>query len=361
MPLSGASAAFMAPLAAAVHADTPEVLPVPDADAPEGATLAAPGLVRPADALSAVSPDLQHAYGGHSAQRAFDGLLAGRAEAADDPAAVRDLARLHSCACRPASIWLDTLPTSRTLRISDSDFRASLQHRLGLYVGPVAWQSDPCFCKRSSARPDHALVCTAVSDKTVLRHDTIRDTWRRVVRRAGVSSASEPRLQGLGRVPTAAVDAPGDRGDLVAALPTGDVVADVSVIHPCADTYVRAGASGPGGAAAVRERQKNRDYGFPGNRQLYDFVPLVSESFGRLGSAAMRWLTQLAGIAADRLPGSADYHRAAFVESALRELAVALCRGVGRAYRASLQVRVRAAGSHFMRGLPEPSTEVSEE
>ena len=86
----------------------------------------------------------------------------------------------------------------------------------------------------------------------------------------------------------------------------------------------------------------------------------MTESYGRLGPAAMAFLTSVAKLAADGMEGNPERCRAVFVEGAMRELAVTLCRGVGRMYRASLQVRARAAGGRWLAGLGTPVLEPEE-
>jgi hypothetical protein len=68
--------------------------------------------------------------------------------------------------------------------------------------------------------------------------------WRRIAHRAGVSTAGEPAMD---RLRTAAPTNREDRGDI---LPSGLVVADVSVVHPAATSYSRAAARTAGAAAA---------------------------------------------------------------------------------------------------------------
>jgi hypothetical protein len=43
---------------------------------------------------------------------------------------MQTLAKLRSIACRSASTWLEALPTTYPLRLSDGDFRAALRWRL---------------------------------------------------------------------------------------------------------------------------------------------------------------------------------------------------------------------------------------
>ena len=146
----------------------------------------------------------------------------------------------------------------------------------------------------------------------------------------------------------------------MAAHAGGDVVLDGTVVHPCADTYVGAAAAAPGGAARVREQQKRADYGAL-ELHPYDFVPLVAESYGRLGPAAMAYLGKVADVAVDRDDVCTPWGRNEFVESVLRELSASLARSVGRMYHASLQVRARVAGSDFRAGLVRPTVQPLED
>jgi hypothetical protein len=61
-------------------------------------------------------------------------------------------ARLLSCACRPASAWLDTLPLSRALELKSGEFHASLRHRLGLTALPPNAPDVQCGCEPALRR-----------------------------------------------------------------------------------------------------------------------------------------------------------------------------------------------------------------
>ena len=165
-------------------------------------------------------------------------------------------------------------------------------------------------------------------------------------------------MEALGRVPSRG-DRPGVRGDLHAAHAGGDVVQDFSFVHPCADSYLAAGAKA-GGAAELREQEKRSAYGAL-ERHPYAFVPTAVESFGRLGGEAERYLGRLADLVADRLPSGRAHARGAFVASFRRELAASVARSTGRLFRASLQVRARMAGKDFKAGLPTPSVQPVED
>jgi hypothetical protein len=64
--------------------------------------------------------EAQRAYCRHSAQARTDALLTSLQDGK------RARARLLSCACRPASAWLDTLPLSRALELKSGDLQTAL-------------------------------------------------------------------------------------------------------------------------------------------------------------------------------------------------------------------------------------------
>lgn len=141
-------------------------------------------------------------------------------------------------------------------------------------------------------------------------------------------------------------------GDILAIMPRRLTVADVSVIHPGADTFVGAAAVVAGSAAQVRDAQKYAKYNSAGSA-VYRFVPLSHESFGRMGAPASRLLNELANCACST--GAVEKPR--FVESALRELSVTLCRGNHRLVSAYAAINTRMNGSALIPGLPVPTTD----
>jgi hypothetical protein len=79
--------------------------------------------------------EAQRAYCRHSAQACADALLASLHDLTEDGKHGR--ARLFSCACCPASAWLDTLPLSRALELKSGEFQTALRQRLGLAILPL--------------------------------------------------------------------------------------------------------------------------------------------------------------------------------------------------------------------------------
>ena len=232
-------------------------------------------------------------------------------------------------------------------------------------IGVTCW----CGHELMPTDSDHALACRTLTGSRTLRHDIVKDAWRRAARRAGMDTTVEPPLAPLrnghprpiaqmARRGAGADDqADGDRGDILIILPDAMTVVDVSVVHPAAPSYAPRAArvDGAGSAALRRERDKRRCYQVAATG-AYDFEPLVSETFGRLGGAAKAFLGKLADLAAD---GSEDFERRLFVASAQRELGVALQRGNAVLCKAGLRVLTRVAGHAFRAGGP-PTAEGEE-
>jgi hypothetical protein len=60
----------------------------------------------------------------------------------------------------------------------------------------------------------------------------------------------------------------------------------------------------------------------------------------------------------DEATGPGRVSRACFVEGALREISIGLCRGNFLLYRGSIGVLARASGSHFLAGLHVPTDDL---
>ena len=139
----------------------------------------------------------QRDFGRHSAQARTNALLASFASGSAADRAHR--ARLLSCACRPASAWLDSLLLSPALELKLREVQAGLRFRLGLAVLPQNAPSVQCGCGDTLQRGhvDHAMRCPALAGHSTLRHDILKGILRRAVHRAGVASALEPPLRRL--------------------------------------------------------------------------------------------------------------------------------------------------------------------
>ena len=301
--------------------------------------------------IADVLPSVQREYGKHQAQLAHAALAASCD--ADSRQGQLVLARLRSCASRASSMWMDVLPTSSSLTMSDPECISALRHRLGAPFMPAGAPVVRCFCGDlvEPGDPHHPMLCNKLSGAKTSRHDLIVQCWRRSAHRATVATAVEPPTARL-RTPGGDARIDGSRGDLLLALTAGLTMVDVSVTCPTAATYLLAAARVDGSAAARRDTAKKAKYAQDGAGG-YAFVPLSVETHGRWGKPAMQLLKQLSDHA-----GFQDADGPSFITNALGELSVALCKGNHIVFRAGLKVLARASGVGFCAGASAPSTEV---
>jgi hypothetical protein len=308
-------------------------------------------LVLDADCIDSVLPGAQRTFSHFVAQRRFDELAASLDPA--DAAGKADLARLHGCSCRAASMWIETLPMSRALTLSDTDFRTAMRFRLGLTQMPANAPGVRCDCGYFllQTERDHALTCTRLGGAMTMRHNMITHDWRRIASRAGVSSSVEPAIHALPGAQAAPHVRPLSRGDILVVLPEGLTVCDVSVVHPAASSYAHQ-ARVPGGAAAARDQLKITKYR-TADPNGYAFTPLSHETYGRLGKPAMQLLNTLATEAA----ASGSIHKDDFVTNALRQLSITMCRANGIMFRRSLATLAKVTGTNFAEGFLIPTSD----
>ena len=262
----------------------------------------------------------------------------------------RAAARIRSAACGPASAWLNALPMTPMLRLNNAEFLAAGRHRLGLGM-PTPVHLPPCHCTAGdSTTPDHALSCNHNAAEAIVRHTLWVSAWRHAIRRAGCATSAEPPYHSL-TAPGAQGAAGLRRGDILVVWPDGRVrVLDCVVTHPAAASYVRDAAQAPGSAAAKAETRKRRAFEEFGEGSAFEFIPLAVESYGRLGSAAARFLSELGDLAAE----GTQVSKAAFIRGVRRELSCALCKGNSRMYYKSLSRIAVNVGSNYQPGSDVP-------
>jgi hypothetical protein len=173
---------------------------------------------------------------------------------------------------------------------------------------------------------DHGMRCSALAAHFTLRHDILKGILRRAVHRAGIASTLEPTLRQLPGLPAGAGTSaegsairPEAREDILLALPQGISITDISVIHPLSLNIISRAATTAG--ASHRDQLKRTAYARV-EPHGYCFIPFSVETYGCLGQPAMKLLHLLG----DEAAGPGGVTRASFVNSALQELSVGLCR-----------------------------------
>ena len=261
-----------------------------------------------------------------------------------------NVARMHSVASGPSAAWLTALQGAPSTRLGDEAVVCGGRHLLGMGV-PVRMVGRPCTCgAEAPARWDHYMVCRHTAGTRTIRHDIKVQAWCHLIRKAGCATSMEPTYSHL--LPGNRRGAAGQcRGDILAVLPSKLAVLDCVVTHPTAASYVDATHKKPGVAAARAEQDKRRDFEKFGDGADFDFVPLASESFGRLGLGASRFLSALGDIAEGRAFGVSKER---FVRHARQELSCALVRGNALVYSRFMMQFARITGKQFTLGLDHP-------
>jgi hypothetical protein len=142
-----------------------------------------------------------------------------------------------------------------------------------------------------------------------------------------------------------------DRCDILAILPSGLVVADVSIVHPAAPSYSRATARTAGAPATSRDALKRRQYHAGGLSAALSFYPLSVESFGRFGASAMPFPSALAEAALASSAAGTHVTKAVLISGVLRELGVTLSMGNELLYREAMHVYATAGCTCAHMGL----------
>ena len=92
---------------------------------------------------------------------------------------LQDLARLRSCACLAASLWLDTLLMPAHLQLTVAEFVSAMRSRLGL-VHTSKRPCSQCWCGWHLEPGDASLVmtCKSLSGAIIFHHDILKEIWR---------------------------------------------------------------------------------------------------------------------------------------------------------------------------------------
>jgi hypothetical protein len=139
----------------------------------------------------------QREFPRHTAQTRADALL--RSFDPNTTEGQSGRARLLSCACRPATTWMDTLSLTKSLELESGEVRTGLRHRLGISMLHSNAPAVQCDCG-SPLRPthvDHGMRCPSFSAHTTLRPGILKGILGHVVNRAGITSTQEPALSRL--------------------------------------------------------------------------------------------------------------------------------------------------------------------
>ena len=253
---------------------------------------------------------------GKASQKKLSRVLDGEVRAAllaDAP--LEKKARFASCSAPHASAWVAPFATALSGEpqfLDAAQFVVLVRHRLGLPVLPCA---APCSgCK------GRTIVDTAGSHSLTCLAGGCRHRFHNALRRA-ITMLASSALMGPAEEAMPFEDGSFRRVDVLLrddCAPFRGIAIDVSVVFPLQPSFIRRAADSPGGAATAKEAVKNRAYEAACSAANIRLVPVIVDTWGAWGKAAIPLIRMLARKAGER----EDLHPAESVPRAFTRLSV---------------------------------------
>jgi len=200
-----------------------------------------------------------------------------------------DVARLRSASGKRAYRWLTVIPHSAAVTLNNAHFAIAVRHLLGL---PLA-QPVRCLCGEVTDQTDHFHACVRLRRTAAnTRHNIILYRLAQLCKEAGHAVLVEPNL--YNKDDPASSNSHALRPDMSSVGLRSTFFIDVSVTHPCCESFVLSAASLHLSAAELRAQQKRIKYGSFAKRHGGVFVPFVFESYGSMAKQSSRFLRMLA-------------------------------------------------------------------
>jgi hypothetical protein len=206
---------------------------------------------------------------------------------ASDRASQYDRARASSCAVAHASSWIAPPPgADPPVFLETGPYLALWRLRLGLSFDDTHTKVKCTLCGEvADDYGQHALNCRSAGGRHRI-HNALRDC----LVSCGVVAAWQPVPE-----PVCYPSLPGRRADVLFSIPHHGVKLAVDVAFVTVrSANVDAAAAEPGGVATAYQRVKQRSYGNAPTVDGVPLIPLIIDSFGAWGSAALPWLRQFA-------------------------------------------------------------------
>jgi hypothetical protein len=215
----------------------------------------------------------------HSARMKAAGEGGAQAEA--------EVARLRALQEKESSRWLRVLPMDAGLRLTDLQWQTAVQLRLGMPRAPHGSAARPCEHERAAAADGwHSLVCIARSGRAVnARHNAVV----RLLADAAALLKVPARVE-----PYNLCDDNDSRPDVQLDLPECSLLLDVTISHPCADSWRAATAArGVEAVGDARCAEKDSHYAPLADALGVYFAPFVLYTYGGFHKSALSVIEQL--------------------------------------------------------------------
>ena len=187
--------------------------------------------------------------------------------------------------------FLYAIPCNPTLVMTNMQMEIAVKLRIGCEVCSSSDISNKCLCGQQIDKfGDHFLVCKNGSEK-FNRHNMWLHSWERLIKKSTSPSLSlEKPLYALGITQANNFN---KRIDLVEhKINEQSIMADVSITHPTSANLTNQNISTPGYAALTREKEKHKKYDESATKLNMKFVPLIAETYGRMGLEAISYAQQ---------------------------------------------------------------------
>ena len=189
-------------------------------------------------------------------------------------------------------LWLECLPNRGEYIMRRTDYEIALRTRY--LLPPNNEELLTCMCGRQCPHHQfvvHALDCNKVCGYTwASRHALVKRVFKQVLRQYGFRpDDGEPRFFGNGTGP-----------DVCFLLRDKQVLVDVVITNPLADTYIAGEASEPGFAVRLAESTKDKQYSARAATLGMEFYPLALSTFGTLGPRSLTLLRHISKYTVDR-------------------------------------------------------------
>jgi hypothetical protein len=246
---------------------------------------------------------------------------------------VQEIARLQALTAAESSLWLRTLPTTKSLTMTDTKWQWSAHLRLGVPVPVYGGAATSCSHTTASNEDGwHALCCTERSGAAITeRHNAVL----RVIAHHSRLLHVHPRLE-----PAHLAAQDDRRPDIQVDLPDLTLLGDVTISHPVAKTWRKqTAARGVESVGDDRETEKNDSYTQMAAALDMDFSAIVLYTYGGFHRSALSFLGRLGG-ALD--PATCLMSLTEWKRSVKEHIAIAVQRGTADIMIRESQ-RVRAA------------------
>jgi hypothetical protein len=211
-----------------------------------------------------------------------------------DHAEPYDRARFLSTNGSFAGAWLFNIPKDHTSIMTTSEFRIALKLRLGVRINNLI---DRCSCvnnTRICENAVHLFSCNDMKGFQTLRHNAIQNDLFQMAQHGAI----RVRDAGLGGL----LEEDGRKGDLLFSgmgANDSDLVVDITVAHPCNNSYLNSSTHIEKYALSLLEQRKIEKYAQAYRRVGIDFKPLAFEMFGATSDIFTKLFKNLTRAAAD--------------------------------------------------------------